>query len=159
MTCKYNIPLEINSNWFFKIHLGKQCCLIHRQVMGILEGISAKSIINLSVNCSLALARFGPKDWNYFFMSFHTRWLWSCLQDAPSLVGNLHFFETVTFARNVFHMPHKGKEVVSYVGYLFPKQSLKANDTFFPFEFHCYFENAFHVKKSSLFLLGVAQPF
>lgn len=62
MTCKYNIPLEINSNWFFKTHLGKQCCIIHRLVMGILEGISAKSIINLSVNCSLALLRFGPKD-------------------------------------------------------------------------------------------------
>lgn len=72
MTCKYNIPLEINSNWFLKIHLGKQCC-IHRLVMGILHGISAKSIINLSVNYSHALVRFGPKDWNYFFMSFHAQ--------------------------------------------------------------------------------------
>lgn len=25
MTCKYNIPLKINSNWFLKIYLGKQC--------------------------------------------------------------------------------------------------------------------------------------
>lgn len=44
-------------------------------------------------------------------------------------------------------MSHKGKQ--SFIGglQLFPKRGLKANDTFFPFEFHCYFENASQVKK------------
>lgn len=70
------------------------------------------------------------------------------------------FFTTVTFARNIFSTCLTKENRQSFVGglQLFPKRALKANDTFFPFEFHCYFENAFHVKKSSLFLLREAQP-
>ena len=159
MTCKYNISLEINSNWFLKINLGKQCC-IHRLVVGILDGISAKSIINLSVKYSLALVRFGSKHWNYLFIRFHARWLRSCLQDPRALVGNLHILKLWCLPEIFFPYTSQRKRV-SYVGfnYLLPKPGFKANDTFSPFQFHFYFENAFHVKKSSLFLFGVAQPF
>lgn len=61
MTCKYNIPSEINSNWFFKIHLGKQCRIIHRRVISVLEGISAKSIINPKSKLLFFLVCFEPQ--------------------------------------------------------------------------------------------------
>lgn len=160
MTRIYNIPLEINSNWFLKIHLGKQCCIIYRVVMGILEGISAKSIINLSRNYSLALKGLGQRIWNYFFMSFHARWLWSCLQDSRALVGNLRFLKTVTLARNIFSTSltkENRQSFVSGLQFFLSKTWYKSKWQVFPFEFHCYFENAFHVKKPCLFLLGVAQ--
>lgn len=101
MTCKYNTPLEVNSNWFLKIHLGKQCCIIHRLEMGILEGISTKYIVNLNWNYSFALVRSGPKDWNYFFTSFHAGWLWLVLSwRLASTCWKSSFFKTVTLARN-----------------------------------------------------------
>lgn len=50
-------------------------------------------------------------------------------------------FKTVTFATNTFSTWLTKEERVFVCGLqlVVPKQSLKANDTFFPFEIHCYF--------------------
>lgn len=111
MTRIYNIPLEINSNWFLKIHLGKQCCIIYRVVMGILEGISAKSIINLSRNYSLALIRFGPKDLKLFLHEFSRTMTLVLSSRLSSTCWKSSFFKNRDACQKYFfHKPHKGKQ-------------------------------------------------
>lgn len=162
MTCEYNIPLEINSNWFLKIHLGKP--VLHNTQTS--NGHFRRNFRKVYYKSKCKLVSCPSKVWakglKWFLYEF-SRPMTLVLSSRPAITcWKSLFFRIVTFARNIFSTYlTKGKEAVSCMGCncLFPKQSLKVNYTFFPFEFHCYFENAFHVKKSSLSLLGVAQPF
>lgn len=160
MTRKYNIPLEINSNCFF-LNPPWETVLHHTQTS---NGYVRRNFRKAYYKSKLKLPPCPRKVWakglKLFLPEFSRTMTLVLSSRLASTCWKSSFFRTMTFARNIFSTRLTKENRQSFLGglQLFPKRALRANDTFFPFEFHCDFENAFQVKKSSLFLLRVAQP-
>lgn len=161
MTCKYNIPLEINSNWFLKIHLGKPVLYNTQTSNGHFRRNFRKVYYQSKSKLLSCPSKVWAKGLKLFLHEFSRTMTLVLSSRFASTCWKSSFFKTVMLARNIFpHASQRKTGRISQVAYnyFFLKRGIKANDTFFPFEFHCYFENVFHIKKPSLFLLGVAQP-
>lgn len=116
MTCKYNIPLEINSNWFFKIHLGKPVLYNTETSNGHFTRNFRKVYYKSKSKLLSGPSKVWAKELKLFLHEFSSTMTLLLSSRLEITCWKSSFFKTVTLARNIFSTCLTKENRQSFVG-------------------------------------------